>query len=211
MENSADIWYFNTSKDFRIKLHPQEIAKGKGFYQSIHQHRYLTTRSIIKDILCQYITLPPSHTWVFSENQYGKPFLPFHPNLHFNWSHSGDDGLLMVSRNHPVGIDIEHERPIEYLDIAKILYSKEEQTFLQQLSPKELSYHFFRIWSQKEAFIKAIGMGLSYPTQEFTSVLHQQTGQILTHHQITHFMVKDHCHGAYCHRVGAFKIQWLNH
>lgn len=210
----ADIWYFDTKKDFRLKLHPQEIKKGLSFYTPKHQHRYLTTRAIIKDILNQYLSLKPSHTWVFAENEYGKPFLAEHPNVYFNWSHSGDDGLFMISWDEPVGIDIEHQQKVEYLAIAKILYSKEEQAFLTHLSPDELPYHFFHIWSQKEAFIKAIGMGLSFPTKEFTAILNQEQGHIQVYHQdwkLTHFMIKENCHGAYCHKPGMYNIQWLYH
>jgi 4'-phosphopantetheinyl transferase len=214
MQKSVDIWYFKTNKDFRIKLHPKEIEKGLSFYQSIHQHRYLTTRSIIKDILNRYLMLPASDLWQFSENSYGKPYLAEHPNFYFNWSHCQDDGLLMISRHGPVGIDLEHQRRVEYLEIAKKLYSKEENDFLQQLDPSKLPQYFFHIWVQKEAFIKAIGMGLSFPTQTFTSILYQEQGKIHRQNQdwqLTHFMVKPHCHAAFCHKIDELKIQWLTH
>ena len=120
----------------------------------------------------------------------------------------------MISWDNPVGIDIEHQRKVEYLAIAKILYSKEEQAFLANLSPDVLPYYFFHIWSQKEALIKAIGMGLSFPTKEFTAILNQEQGHIKVWHQdwqLTHFMIKENCHGAYCHKPGMYNVQWLYH
>ena len=210
----ADIWYFDTKKDFRLKLHPQEIKKGLSFYTPKHQHRYLTTRAIIKDILHQYLSLKPSHTWVFSENKYGKPFLAEHPNVHFNWSHSGDDGLFIISWDEPVGIDIEHQRKVEYLAIAKILYSKEEQAFLAHLSPDDLPYHFFHIWSQKEAFIKASGLGLSYPTQRVTRPILPPTHQGFVDPEyesnwtLISFMPKPLCCAALCHHPSVQDIRY---
>ncbi|HLF96157.1 MAG TPA: 4'-phosphopantetheinyl transferase superfamily protein [Methylococcaceae bacterium] len=90
----------------------------------------------------------------------GKPHLPGAP-LHFNLSHSGDWCLLAVSRRWPVGADVERRR--EGLDLAGLAhrcFSSAERSWWQSLPENARPSAFFRLWTCKEAFVKAVGQGI---------------------------------------------------
>ncbi|MFT5684277.1 MAG: 4'-phosphopantetheinyl transferase [Myxococcota bacterium] len=95
----------------------------------------------------------------------GKPYLPGHP-CHFNLSNSGELALIAVSRT-AVGVDVEQLRPLRDLrGLAASCFSLAEQHALDR-QPEPIA-GFFRIWTRKEAIIKAIGEGLSFPLKFFT-------------------------------------------
>ncbi|MBD3314987.1 MAG: 4'-phosphopantetheinyl transferase superfamily protein [Chitinivibrionales bacterium] len=91
-------------------------------------------------------------------NEYGKPLLKNHPDIHFNLSHSGNWVACALS-DKPVGVDVEAKKKIN-LSLAKRFFSPEEYGFITE-NPEESNDRFFRIWVLKESYIKAIGMGLS--------------------------------------------------
>ena len=100
--------------------------------------------------------LPPLH---FLLGEHGKP-LPI-GEIHFNLSHSGAYVACVLSTNE-CGIDIQEQRPIRENLLRRNL-TKEEQTTLFTYEGAERDKHFFEYWVLKEAFIKAIGAGLSFP------------------------------------------------
>jgi 4'-phosphopantetheinyl transferase len=103
---------------------------------------------------------------VFETNEYGKPFVRGINNFHFNITHSGLWVMAAFSSSH-IGIDIEVVKPIE-LDIARKFFSKEEYCdILNQSSEKRLEY-FYKLWTLKESYIKAMGNGLSISLNSFT-------------------------------------------
>lgn len=92
----------------------------------------------------------------------GKPYLKDWPRIQFNLSHSGAYGVCAVS-DAPVGVDVEMIRPLRQ-DVAKRFFTKVEQGYLSAQPPKE----FFRLWTRKESFTKAIGKGLTLPMDRFS-------------------------------------------
>ena len=92
----------------------------------------------------------------------GKPRLVSPGRLEFNLSHSGDHALLAVSRERPVGVDIEVVRPIRERDsIVSRYFTDAERISFDAVPPPLRDDHFFRLWTRKEAFLKALGVGLS--------------------------------------------------
>ena len=85
----------------------------------------------------------------------------------FNLSHSGDLAALAISQTGPVGIDIEAIRPVEALDLAGRFFAVAEQAALIALPEGERLAGFFRLWTAKEAIVKAIGCGLSRDPRSF--------------------------------------------
>ena len=87
---------------------------------------------------------------------------------HFNLSHSGRFALLAISDTTPVGVDIERKRVLgDEAAVAKRFFSAaEQQTYFQVSTPLKKDT-FFAIWTRKEAYIKAIGLGLAMPLQAF--------------------------------------------
>ncbi len=92
----------------------------------------------------------------------GKPYLKDWPRIQFNLSHSGAYGVCAVS-DAPVGVDVEMIRPLRQ-DVAKRFFTKVEQGYLSAQPPEE----FFRLWTRKESFTKAVGKGLTLPMDRFS-------------------------------------------
>ncbi|WP_188399104.1 4'-phosphopantetheinyl transferase superfamily protein [Sporomusa sp. GT1] len=103
----------------------------------------------------------------FSTNQYGKPYLSFAPDFHFNISHSGC-WVVGAFANVPVGIDVEHVQRTLDLAVAAMVLSPEEFVHYQQLEHEAAVDYFFRIWTLKESFVKAVGKGLSIEPSSLT-------------------------------------------
>jgi 4'-phosphopantetheinyl transferase len=92
---------------------------------------------------------------------------PFRP-LRFNLTHSRGAVALAVSGGREVGIDIEERRRVvEYLQLAERFFSADEARHLRRLAPEQRGEAFFAIWTLKEAFVKGIGRGLTFPLDAF--------------------------------------------
>ncbi len=87
--------------------------------------------------------------------------------LQFNISHSHELALCAVSARREVGIDLEYLRPLsEAVPLAKRFFSTGEHALIQALPVEEQAYVFFRLWTAKEAYLKATGKGLSHPLDQ---------------------------------------------
>lgn len=122
----------------------------------------------------------------------------------FNISHSRDYALLAIGQQHELGVDVEHFTQRPFHGIAATAFSHNEQQFLQRLPATLIPMHFFSIWSRKEAFIKANGEGLHYPTQSIDLLPVQKHSPIFDpiHHQpwiIESFFPQPALAGAICY------------
>ena len=100
--------------------------------------------------------------------EYGKPYLPRLPGFHFSLSHSGDTALCAVSPQE-IGCDIEEPRGYDP-KIARRFFHPAEQDWLFSHPEPEQADAFFRLWTCKESFIKALGLGLSQPLESFSVI-----------------------------------------
>ncbi|HKG53037.1 MAG TPA: 4'-phosphopantetheinyl transferase superfamily protein, partial [Anaerolineales bacterium] len=107
----------------------------------------------------------------FYYNQYGKPFLaPEFSSylLNFNLSHSGSMALYAITRNMEIGVDIECiQSDFEYEEIAQRFFSVNEVAVLRTIPTEKKLEAFYNCWTRKEAYIKALGKGLSLPLDSF--------------------------------------------
>ena len=97
--------------------------------------------------------------------EHGKPWLPALPGFHFSLSHSGAMAMCAVS-SAPVGCDIERETE-NTQRIAGRFFHPAEKAWLLSLPEEERQAAFFRIWTGKESFMKATGLGFSLPLDAF--------------------------------------------
>jgi 4'-phosphopantetheinyl transferase len=98
----------------------------------------------------------------------GKPRLAGGSALRFNLSHCGDVALYAFSNGREVGVDVEAVRELPGADdVTRHFLSPRERAAYLRLPARERSRAFFRCWTRKEAFIKALGTGLAYPLTEF--------------------------------------------
>jgi 4'-phosphopantetheinyl transferase len=87
-------------------------------------------------------------------------------NIQFNLSHSGDRAVYAISAQDPVGIDLEYIHPIGAADLVDRFFSAPEQAIFHSLPVSLQQLAFFHAWTQKEAYLKACGTGLSTPLDQ---------------------------------------------
>jgi len=171
LENQIDIWQFPLDKlwkDALAILNFTEQKRAARFYFDIHRNRFIAAHAFLRTIISRYLKNKNPNSLEFTENKYGKPMLNNNSlNLEFNLSHSDNIGLLAIGQHHHLGVDVECFSDREYLNLAEYMFSKSELSAIKNIKSNMQPLVFFNIWAQKEAFIKACGMGLSYPTQDF--------------------------------------------
>lgn len=156
-------------------LTEEEKTRWQRFYFARHRHQFLITRALIRSTLSNYIDIAPQD-WRFSTNQYGKPEINrdfLLTPLRFNLSHT--DGLVMcgITLNNDLGVDVENlERTNATLNIAGHFFSEQEVQDLNNVPESQQKQRFFEYWTLKEAYIKARGMGLSLPLDQFGFSIH---------------------------------------
>jgi 4'-phosphopantetheinyl transferase len=154
----------------RSILAPDERARADRFHFERDRVRFIVARSALRRILNRYLNISPAEIG-FSYNQYGKPVLSAEagePRLRFNVSHSHECALYAITRDGEVGVDIEFVREdFASLEIAERFFSPREIEMLRRLPEELRTEAFFNCWTRKEAYIKALGEGLSHPLDKF--------------------------------------------
>lgn len=150
-------------------LNPEEREKQRRFYFEKHQRQYLVSHALVRLTLSRYVPVEPQ-AWTFVTNEYGCPRVEGEGNawLRFNLSHT--DGMVMVAvvRDTDVGVDVEDAlRQGETVEIADRFFAPSEVKALRALEASRQRGRFFEYWTLKEAYIKARGMGLSLPLEQF--------------------------------------------
>lgn len=131
---------------------------------------YLVAHAQVRTLLSRYHAADP-RDWRFSLNAYGRPAVS-HPAesrwLHFNLSHTKGLIASAFARQPEVGVDVEHiDRRTDTLELAHAVFAPAEVESLKCLGEEERRRRFFKIWTLKESYIKARGMGLSLALDGF--------------------------------------------
>ncbi len=129
--------------------------------QRNHAHNIL--RECLKTRKINYTDETP-----VSRGEYGKPFLSEHPEIRYNMSHA--DGIAVcLMTDSECGVDCENVRPYRP-NVVKRAFSESEKKLIENTPEDERDLLFFRLWTLKESYVKAIGIGISYPlnTVEFS-------------------------------------------
>jgi 4'-phosphopantetheinyl transferase len=171
-QSGLHVWRIQLNLDERLvkslgnALSPDEHARAAHFYFEHDGLKFIAARGALRAILSHYTGTLPAHI-AFAYGAQGKPALPGNP-VHFNLAHSGDWALCAVAL-HPVGIDVEDmRRPVEDMDdVARRFFARSESASFLALPAQDKPEAFFRCWTRKEAFIKAVGEGLSHPLDRF--------------------------------------------
>jgi len=217
-ENEIHIWCadLDFGKPFRqhfLKfLDPSEIERAEKFrFVSDRQH-FLASRGILRVLLGHYLRVKPKEV-EFRFRKFGKPFQTNDSSLEFNISHSYGKGVFAFVRNCEIGVDVECcERNVEFREIAKRFFSKNEVKALLELPEVSQLRGFYNCWTRKEAFIKALGKGLSFPLDEFeVSLKPEDAPELLKTHwdpdetnswSLDSFLLDENCVGAIALRGG---------
>lgn len=151
-------------------LSPEEWGRARRFRFERDRRRFTVARGVLRTLLGQYLGID-SRSIEFSYASHGKPFLAgalSAQRLYFNVSHSGELALYAIAREREVGVDIELVHTIDDAQqIAERFFSLAENAALRALPAEVKEEAFFTCWTRKEAYIKALGEGLSLPLHEF--------------------------------------------
>ncbi|HXE11726.1 MAG TPA: 4'-phosphopantetheinyl transferase superfamily protein [Bryobacteraceae bacterium] len=170
----------STLENLRVVLNDEERERADRFRFPLHRDHFVIARGVLRRLLARFLGIAAGDV----EFQYapkGKPECKSGRALRFNLSHSGDMAIYAFAHNREVGIDIEQHREMKDLEaIAKRFFAAGEVEDLMSLAPADRPDAFFRCWTRKEAFIKAIGDGLSLPLDSFrVSLFPDQTASIV--------------------------------
>lgn len=149
-------------------LPPEERDRAARFKFDHLQRRWTAAHGALRIILADYVDAAPDEL-VFEEGAQGKPTLAgSSPAVEFNLSHSGSIALVAIASEGSVGVDVEIVRPnIDYLELSRRFFAPAEADEIEALPPDQRVAAFFACWTRKEAFVKALGTGLSTALDRF--------------------------------------------
>lgn len=173
-EHEIHLWritltdFAEQEKKFFTLLHADEQARAKRFHFDLHRQRFIITRAMLRRILHNYLSIAPNDI-VFSYGPQGKPFIVNNAlNLTFNLSHSDEMAVIAITKNYDIGVDIEKIKEADHEGVVKRFFSHQEYLQFMDCAAHERILKFYRIWSRKEALIKAVGAGLFVPLDNFS-------------------------------------------
>ncbi|MBI3243492.1 MAG: 4'-phosphopantetheinyl transferase superfamily protein [Chloroflexi bacterium] len=174
--NDVHLWRADLNQPSRVlsqlaqTLSADEHQRAERFHFDVHRHHFIVGRGFLRTVLASYLGIEPDQVQ-FNYGPQGKPGLQNSggfPGLQFNLAHSHELAVLAVTQDREIGVDVEYIRPV--LDMEQVAarnFSPRENVILNSLPVSERQPAFFTCWTRKEAYIKAIGEGLSRPLDQF--------------------------------------------
>jgi 4'-phosphopantetheinyl transferase len=151
-------------------LSADERQRAARFRTGPLRNHYLAARGTLRILLGRYFQADPAE-FVLTYQPHGKPELE--PSwkdrgVEFNVSHSGGLALYAFTRGRPIGVDVEAVRPMpNAAGLLERFFSAAEVAQWQATPPERQGLVFFQGWTRKEAWLKAVGSGLSFPLDQF--------------------------------------------
>ena len=163
MVDSLESLANNRDRTFAV-INPEEENRAERFINTQHGENFRLVRGTLRLCLSTYLDMPADMIR-FEFNKYGKPKITLSQNpkaLRFNVSHSQRMAAFIFSTGKSVGVDIEFIKPIKNMSrLADHVCSAQELQEFNAMDQQLRQDAFFRLWTRKEAFIKAKGQGLS--------------------------------------------------
>ena len=166
------VWLGREPENRRVRavLSGDELARASCFAFDLHRNRYLAGRLALRELLGRYLDRAPGHVRL-AYNSSGKPELPGE-TLRFNVAHSDDLAVIGLTEESRLGVDVERIREIGDIDgLARTVFSPRELDVFHALPDASKTRAFFHCWTRKEAFVQAVGEGLSLPLDVFDVTL----------------------------------------
>lgn len=153
----------STLSAFTRTLSASEIERAQGFHFDLHRDRFIAGRGCMRLLLSRYLATEPEKV-VFAQGPHGKPFLSgafTDSGLNFNLTRSENVGLFAVTRSGSIGIDLERIQPLADIElIVESCLSTRESVAFHKLDAEEKLVAFSKLWTRKEAWLKATGEGI---------------------------------------------------
>lgn len=182
--SDIDIVYFSLDLDDKKQqslyelLSDDEKQRAARYRFDKHCHRFICGRGSIREILADRAKCQP-HSIKFKLNEFGKPSIhepDFSRHIQFNASSSETLGAIAISTSHSLGFDIERIMPDngrDYELIVKNEFTSDEYKWYEKQSAANQDKAFYTLWTCKEAYLKALGIGLNGGLNRFSIDLHE--------------------------------------
>jgi 4'-phosphopantetheinyl transferase len=168
--NDVDVWVADLDalppkpEDWSV-LSPDEVERAHRFRFDRHRNRFVRCRALLRQLIAERIG-GQAAAIAFRYGTYGKPELD---EIHFNVSHAENLAAIALTRERPVGIDVEAvDATREVLPLARTAFSPAERAALSVMTSEQQIAAFFRGWTRKEAYLKLLGTGFSLSPESFT-------------------------------------------
>jgi 4'-phosphopantetheinyl transferase len=159
----------SSGKALEKLLTSDEADRAARFHFEADRRHYIAARGCLRNLLGRYLGMHPAEIR-FNYNEFGKPSLaePNKHELNFSLAHSGSLALYALTLKRQIGVDLEFiRRDFAVDEIAHRFFSAGEVEGLDRIPAALRHVAFFNCWTRKEAFVKAIGAGLSTPLDQF--------------------------------------------
>jgi 4'-phosphopantetheinyl transferase len=151
-------------------LNDEEKARAARFKVDHARDEFTAGRALLRIVLGKYLGSDPKKL-TFRIGEHGKPELAEKNAIHFNLSHTRSLAAIAVTHSGAIGVDVERVREnVDSLQLAERYFSKQESAWVRSHSVSKRAGAFFSCWTAKEAYIKALGMGLSTQLDQFAIV-----------------------------------------
>ena len=200
LKTQVHVWYCDPREiqdaskltAYESVLSEREVQQYRRFHFDKDRHSYLVSHALLRYSLSQYADVDASK-WEFSRNEHGKPELISPPGMqaiHFNLTHTEGLSACVVTLEKPCGIDAENKNRNNKLDaVASRMFADEE---CRQLNENELEQTFFYYWTLREAYVKALGIGLSGSSREYYFDIDMDEMKAVIHHRNRQQAVDDY-------------------
>ena len=168
-----DVWFASLDQppaivaEYATFLSADEQDRADRYAFARDSRRFIVGRGLLRILLAQLLDIAPQQVAIMY-GQYGKPKVANNRSIQFNLSNSEDIVLVAIGDSRRVGIDIEYKKHLPNMgQIVDRFFSPRERYVFHQLPAAQRQAAFYYGWTRKEAYIKAIGEGLSCPLHEF--------------------------------------------
>jgi 4'-phosphopantetheinyl transferase len=181
LENEAHVW-FSTPEDitgpeqladYQSMLSPEERERHQRFHFEKDRHAFLVSHALVRKVLSTYVDVDPAD-WQFSAGPHGRPEIAGPagvPALRFNLTHTTGLTACLVTLDADCGIDAELiTRRGNLLAIAEKMFADTELVTLKKLDGHAFLEQFFIFWTLREAYCKALGVGLGFSKKDYAFV-----------------------------------------
>jgi len=192
---TVDVWRLSSGlsrtrlDELTTTLSSDEHERAARFHFPRDRARFIASRAFLRSVLARYLAIDPAMV-AFDYDAYRKPLLRggSPTDLRFNLAHSGEMTLVAVAHGVDVGVDVEVPRDLpDRQQIAARFFSRPEAEGIAALPEELRDQAFFACWTRKEAYLKAVGLGLSGPLDGFdVTVDPGAPAEILRIHGSTH-------------------------
>jgi 4'-phosphopantetheinyl transferase len=185
MPENVDIWYTfpgairnpELLAGYKEILSADEMKRFARFWFDRDRHLHLVAWALVRTTLSRYADIAPE-VWQFRTNRWGRPEIAGPeglPPLRFNLSHTRGLVACIVAEGIDVGVDVEDRRRETHgPDIARRYFSAREVEAFESLPAEQQATTFFEYWTLKEAYIKAVGVGISLGLGRFSFALDER-------------------------------------